>query len=417
MRKLTTLDNGLRIVTHEMQSVKSVAFGVFNDVGSRDETKEINGTAHFLEHMAFKGTKKRSALDIAKAIDDVGGVINAYTSEEVTAYYTVLMSENLNIGVDIITDILQNSIFEPKELETERGVILQEIGMYLDTPLRMVHDYWQKTAYPDQPIGRLILGKKDIIKSIERKKLIEFMQNNYHPKKMIFSAAGKVNHDKFVDMIINSTKNLPTGKLNKRVKATYCGGEYREEKELEQIHMVLGFKGIDYLDNDLHALGVYSTLMGTGMSSRLFQEIREKRGLVYSIHTDSDSYSDTGTFQVVAGTGKNEIKELLPVLCDELVNSVTNLTDEEINRAKAQMKSSIVMSMESSSSNAGTSAYQLIRYNKLIDIDERIEKINNVTKKSIEKVIAKTLKSKPTIASIGPINNLEKIDKIESRFN
>tara|TARA_Y100000590_G_scaffold423430_2_gene529312 strand:+ start:4004 stop:5257 length:1254 start_codon:yes stop_codon:yes gene_type:complete len=417
MRKLTTLDNGLRIVTHEMQSVKSVAFGVFNDVGSRDETKEINGTAHFLEHMAFKGTKKRSALDIAKAIDDVGGVINAYTSEEVTAYYTVLMSEDLNIGVDIITDILQNSIFEPKELETERGVILQEIGMYLDTPLRMVHDYWQKTAYPDQPIGRLILGKKDIIKSIERKKLIEFMQNNYHPKKMIFSAAGKVNHDKFVDMIINSTKNLPTGKLNKRVKATYCGGEYREEKELEQIHMVLGFKGIDYLDNDLHALGVYSTLMGTGMSSRLFQEIREKRGLVYSIHTDSDSYSDTGTFQVVAGTGKNEIKELLPVLCDELVNSVTNLTDEEINRAKAQMKSSIVMSMESSSSNAGTSAYQLIRYNKLIDIDERIEKINNVTKKSIEKVIAKTLKSKPTIASIGPINNLEKIDKIESRFN
>ena len=417
MRKLTTLDNGLRIVTHEMQSVKSVAFGVFNDVGSRDETKEINGTAHFLEHMAFKGTKKRSALDIAKAIDDVGGVINAYTSEEVTAYYTVLMSEDLNIGVDIITDILQNSIFEPKELETERGVILQEIGMYLDTPLRMVHDYWQKTAYPDQPIGRLILGKKVIIKSIERKKLIEFMQNNYHPKKMIFSAAGKVNHDKFVDMIINSTKNLPTGKLNKRVKATYCGGEYREEKELEQIHMVLGFKGIDYLDNDLHALGVYSTLMGTGMSSRLFQEIREKRGLVYSIHTDSDSYSDTGTFQVVAGTGKNEIKELLPVLCDELVNSVTNLTDEEINRAKAQMKSSIVMSMESSSSNAGTSAYQLIRYNKLIDIDERIEKINNVTKKSIEKVIAKTLKSKPTIASIGPINNLEKIDKIESRFN
>jgi len=417
MRKLTTLDNGLRIVTHEMQSVKSVAFGVFNDVGSRDETKEINGTAHFLEHMAFKGTKKRSALDIAKAIDDVGGVINAYTSEEVTAYYTVLMSEDLNIGVDIITDILQNSIFEPKELETERGVILQEIGMYLDTPLRMVHDYWQKTAYPDQPIGRLILGKKDIIKSIERKKLIEFMQNNYHPKKMIFSAAGKVNHDKFVDMIINSTKNLPTGKLNKRVKATYCGGEYREEKELEQIHMVLGFKGIDYLDNDLHALGVYSTLMGTGMSSRLFQEIREKRGLVYSIHTDSDSYSDTGTFQVVAGTGKNEIKELLPVLCDELVNSVTNLTDEEINRAKAQMKSSIVMSMESSSSNAGTSAYQLIRYNKLIDIDERIEKINNVTKESIEKVIAKTLKSKPTIASIGPINNLEKIDKIESRFN
>ena len=417
MRKLTTLDNGLRIATHQMPSVKSVTFGVFNNVGSRDESKEINGTAHFLEHMAFKGTKTRSALEIAKTIDDVGGIINAYTSEEITAYYSVLMSEHLHIGVEIIADIIQNSIFEPKEFETERGVILQEIGMYLDTPLRMVHDYWQKTAYPNQPIGRLILGKKDIIKSIEREKLIEFMQNNYHPKKMIFTAAGKVNHEEFVDMIINSTNNLPKGEFNKRVKAIYCGGEYREEKELEQIHMVLGFNGSDYYDDDYYALQVYSTLMGTGMSSRLFQEIREKRGLVYSIHTDADSYSDTGTFQVVAGTGKNEIKELLPVLCDELANSNKNLTEEEIKRAKAQIKSALVMSMESSSSNAGTAAYQLIRFNKLIDVDERIKKINNVTKESIEKVIFKILRSKPTIASIGPIDNLDKIEKIESKFS
>ena len=417
MRKLTKLDNGLQIVSHQMPSVKSVAFGVFINVGSRDETEEINGTAHFLEHMAFKGTQKRTALEIAKTIDDVGGVINAYTSEEVTAYYSILMSEHLHIGVDIITDILQNSIFEPKEFETERGVILQEIGMYLDTPLRMVHDYWQKTAYPEQPIGRLILGKKNIIKSIEREKLIEFMQNNYNPEKMIFTAAGKVNHEEFVDMVIKSIKNLPKGESKNRVSANYFGGEYREEKELEQIHMVLGFKGTDYHDKDHHALGVYSTLMGTGMSSRLFQEIREKRGLVYSIHSDSDSYSDTGTFQVVAGTGKNEIKELLPVLCDELNKSTKNLTEDEINRAKAQMKSSIVMSMESSSSNAGTSAYQLLRYNKLIEVEERIKKINNVTKESIEKVVYKILKSKPTIASIGPIDNLETIDKIESRFN
>ena len=417
MRKLTTLDNGLRIVSHQMQSVKSVAFGVFNNVGSRDEIAEINGSAHFLEHMAFKGTKKRNALEIAKTIDDVNGAINAYTSEEVTAYYSILMSEHLHVGVDIITDILQNSIFESKEFETERGVILQEIGMYLDTPLRMVHDYWQKTAFPDQPIGRLILGKKEIIKSIEREKIIEFMQNNYNSKKMIFSAAGKVNHEEFVEMVKNSISNLPNGKLNKRSKALYHGGEYREQKDLEQIHMVLGFMGTDYYDEDFEALQVYSTLMGTGMSSRLFQEIREKRGLVYSIHSDADSYSDTGTFQVIAGTGKNEIKELLPVLCDELSNSITNLTEDEIKRAKAQIKSGIVMSMESSSSNAGSSAYQLIKYNKLIDIDQRIKKINDVTKDSIEKIVSKVFKSQPTIASIGPIQNLEELDKIKKRFN
>ncbi len=417
MRKLTTLDNGLRIVSHQMQSVKSVAFGVFNNVGSRDEIAEINGSAHFLEHMAFKGTKKRNALEIAKTIDDVGGAINAYTSEEVTAYYSILMSEHLHVGVDIITDILQNSIFESKEFETERGVILQEIGMYLDTPLRMVHDYWQKTAFPDQPIGRLILGKKEIIKSIQREKIIEFMQNNYNSKKMIFSAAGKVNHEEFVEMVKNSISNLPNGKLNKRSKALYHGGEYREQKDLEQIHMVLGFMGTDYYDEDFEALQVYSTLMGTGMSSRLFQEIREKRGLVYSIHSDADSYSDTGTFQVIAGTGKNEIKELLPVLCDELSNSITNLTEDEIKRAKAQIKSGIVMSMESSSSNAGSSAYQLIKYNKLIDIDQRIKKINDVTKDSIEKIVSKVFKSQPTIASIGPIQNLEELDKIKKRFN
>ncbi len=417
MRNLTTLNNGLRIVTHQMSSVKSVTFGVFNDVGSRDETQEINGTAHFLEHMAFKGTKSRSALEIMKTIDDVGGMINAYTSEEITAYYSRLMSEDLHIGVSIITDILQNSIFDPKELERERGVILQEIGMYLDTPLRMIHDYWQKTAYPDQPIGRLILGKKEIIKSIKRETLIEFMNNHYNPKKMIFSAAGKVNHEEFVDMVVNSTKNLPQGHTNNRVKASYSGGEYREEKELEQIHLVLGFKGLDYHDDDYEALQVYSALMGAGGSSRLFQEIREKRGLVYGIHSDTDSYFDSGTFQVVAGTGKNEIKELLPVLCDELFNSPRNLTEDEIKRAKAQIKSGTIMAMESSSSNAGTSAYQLLRFNKLIEIDERIKKIENVTKDSIERVIIKLLKSKPTVASIGPIKNLEVLEKIQSRFS
>ena len=417
MRKISTLNNGLRVVTHFMPAFESVTFGVWNSVGCRDEQKEINGTAHFLEHMAFKGTKTKSALEIMEKVESVGGYINAYTSEEITAYWVKMLSDDLHIGIDIISDILQNSTFEPKELERERGVILQEIGMYLDTPAHMVGDYWQKTAYPDQSLGRLILGKKEIIKSIEREKIINFMQTNYHPSKMVVSAAGKIDHDHFVEQISNSMTNLPTGTLLERVKAEYKGGEYREEKNLEQIHIILGFEGLDYHDDDYDVLRVYSALMGAGGSSRLFQEIREKRGLVYSIYSDIDSFFDSGTFQIVAGTGQNEIKELLPVLCDELVNSPKNLSEKEIEKSKAQLIASTLMAQESTMNNATSAAYQILRYGKLKDINDRIEKIRNVSKSSIEKISKKILSSNPTISSIGPIKELENLEKIKNRFN
>tara|TARA_Y100000590_G_C15488126_1_gene926645 strand:- start:3 stop:989 length:987 start_codon:yes stop_codon:yes gene_type:complete len=328
-----------------------------------------------------------------------------------------MLSDDLYIGIDIISDILQNSTFEPKELERERGVILQEIGMYLDTPAHMVGDYWQKTAYPDQSLGRLILGKKEIIKSIEREKIINFMQTNYHPSKMVVSAAGKIDHDHFVEQISNSMTNLPTGTLLERVKAEYKGGEYREEKNLEQIHIILGFEGLDYHDDDYDVLRVYSALMGAGGSSRLFQEIREKRGLVYSIYSDIDSFFDSGTFQIVAGTGQNEIKELLPVLCDELVNSPKNLSEKEIEKSKTQLIASTLMAQESTMNNATSAAYQILRYGKLKDINDRIEKIKNISKSSIEKISKKILSSNPTISSIGPIKELENLEKIKNRFN
>ena len=417
MRKISTLDNGLRIVTHYMPAIESVTFGVWNAVGSRDESEDINGTAHFLEHMAFKGTKTKTALEIMEKVENVGGYINAYTSEEITAYWVKMLADDLHIGIDIISDILQNSTFEPKELERERGVILQEIGMYLDDPGQMVGDYWQKTAFPNQPIGRLILGKKEIIQSIEREKIVSFMQNNYNPKSMIVSAAGKIEHKKFVDLITKSMNNLPDGVGKTRIKSNYKGGEYREDKELEQVHLVLGFEGLDYNNEDIYALQIYAAIMGAGGSSRLFQEIREKRGLVYSIYAGIDSFSDSGTFQVVAGTGKNEIKELLPVLCDELINSPKNLSEKEIQKSKAQLKTSTLMSIESTRTNAVVGAYQILRYGKLIDIEERIEKINQVSKESIEKVAKKLLSSNPTLASIGPIKNLESLEKIKARMN
>ena len=417
MRRFSTLANGLRIVTHHMPAFESVTFGVWNNVGSRDEHEEINGVAHFLEHMAFKGTKTKSAKQIAEKVDSVGGFINAYTSEETTAYFVKLLKQNLHVGIDVISDILQNSTFESQELEKERGVILQEIGMYLDDPSEMVGDYWQRTAFPNQSIGRLIIGKKEIIHSIQREKIVNFMQSNYHPTKMVVSAAGKINHDEFVEQISNSMTNLPKGKISDRIKATYKGGEYREDKKLEQIHVILGFEGLDFFDDDIYALKIYSAIMGAGMSSRLFQEIREKRGLVYSIYASARSFYDTGIFQVVAGTGKEEIKELLPVLCNELLNAPKNLTEKEIEKSKTQLRAATLMASESTMSNAAIAVHQLFTEGKLIDIQETIEKINKVTKSSIEKVANKILSSKPTIASIGPIKQLETLDKIQKRLN
>ena len=234
MLKITELDNGLRVVTQNMPGLETVAMGIWNSIGGRDEVESNNGVAHLLEHMAFKGTKTKNALQIAETIEDVGGYINAYTSKEVTAYHVRLLADDLHHGVDILTDILQNSTFAEDELNRERGVIIQEIGMYLDTPDDMIFDYWQEKAYPNQSMGRSILGKTDIIKNISREEVKGFMADNYNPKKMIISAAGKINHDQFVEMIKNSCTNLPIGKSNNREKANFLSGEYREEKKLEQ---------------------------------------------------------------------------------------------------------------------------------------------------------------------------------------
>ena len=231
MHKITTLENGLRIVTQNMPGLETVSMGIWNFVGGRDETKDINGVAHLLEHMAFKGTSTKNALQIAETIENVGGDINAYTSKEITAYYVKLLADDLHYGIDILTDILQNSTFAEDELNRERGVIIQEIGMYLDTPDDMIFDYWQEKAYPDQPMGRSILGKTDIIKNISRDEVKDFMMNHYNPKKMIISAAGKIDHDQFVESIKKFCTNLPSGLSIERQKADYKSGEYREDKK------------------------------------------------------------------------------------------------------------------------------------------------------------------------------------------
>ena len=384
MQKITELDNGLRIVTQNMPGLETVSMGIWNAVGGRDEIETNNGVAHLLEHMAFKGTTTRTSKQIAEAIENVGGDINAYTSTETTAYHVRLIADDLPVGIDILTDILQNSTFAEEELEVERGVILQEIGRTLDSPDSKLFDQFQETAFPDQPIGRSILGKTDIIKNISRDEVKSFMMNHYNPKKMVISAAGKINHDEFVEMIKKSCTKLPVGNANNREKANYISGEYREEKKLEQIHLLLGFEGIDYHHDDYYSLLVFSSLLGGGMSSSLFQEIREKRGLVYGISAFSAAYTDTGVFGIYCGTGDNQINELIPVLCNELNTSPSSISEKEINRGKAQLKASLMMGRESAFRRCESAARQLLVFGRIIEPSETLEKINTVSKESVE---------------------------------
>jgi predicted Zn-dependent peptidase len=417
MPNIHKLKSGLTVITDYIDTVETVSVGMWNKVGARNEQEKVNGVAHLLEHMAFKGTVNRTALDIAKEVEMVGGAVNAYTSREVTAYYMKVLKEDLGLSIDIISDILQNSTFDAKELDRERGVILQEIGMYLDTPDDVVFDKWQEVAYPDQPMGRSILGKSEIIKSISRDQVEGFMKSFYRPDRMAFSVSGNFQEEQVLDLAEKHFNNLPHGEDDHSPKAFYKGGEFRQEKELEQVNIILGFEGVDFYSDLYYPTAVYSTVLGSGMSSRLFQEIREKRGLVYSVSSYTSSFSDSGIFGVYAGTGQKEVKELIPVLCDQLNISAKNFTSEELQRAKAQFKASLLMGQESTSRRCRSNASKYLMHSKIISHEEIISKIDAVQLDDLERARLNILKSNITLSSIGPVQDLESLDSIKARFN
>ena len=417
MPNVHSLKSGLTLITDYIDSVETVSVGMWNKVGARNEHKSVNGVAHLLEHMAFKGTKTRSALDIAKEVEMVGGAVNAYTSREITAYYMKVLKEDIGLSIDIISDILQNSTFDPKELDRERGVILQEIGMYLDTPDDVVFDKWQEVAYPDQPMGRSILGKSDIIKTISRDQVEGFMKSYYRPEKMIFSVSGNFNESQVIELVEKHFQNLPQGNDSHAPESVYKGGEFRQDKDLEQVNLILGFEGVDFYSDLYYPTAVYSTVLGSGMSSRLFQEIREKRGLVYSISSYTSSFSDSGIFGVYAGTGQKEVMELVPVLCDQLNIDANKFTSEELQRAKAQFKSSLLMGQESTSRRCRSNASKFLMHKRLIPHEEIISEIDKVQLEDLEKARRNILKSEITLSSIGPIKDLESLESVKSRLS
>jgi predicted Zn-dependent peptidase len=364
--------------------------------------------------MAFKGTKRRSAQSIAEEIEAVGGHLNAYTSRENTAYFAKVLKEDLALATDIIADILQNALLDHNELERERTVIIQEINQAHDTPDDIIFDYFQQAAYPDQAIGRSVLGTPSKIEGIERDTIKNFMMENYACDRIVLAAAGNVEHETFVALANDYFTKLPQNRPIDTETLDYVSGEFREKRQLEQLHLVVGFDGLSYDDADYYPMAVLSTLLGGGMSSRLFQEARERRGLVYSIYTFASNYQDGGLFGVYAGTGSDKIGELLPVICREITLVCNSVLENEIARAKAQLKSSTLMGLENSSSRCEQAARQIQIFGHPISKQEIINKIEAVNEDAVERVARRIFSSDPTIAAIGPTENLDNYSRIKN---
>ena len=370
MIETTTLPNGLRIITEPMPGLASVSVGIWVLAGGRHERPEQNGIAHFLEHMAFKGTKTRTALQIAEAIEDVGGYINAYTSREMTAFYARVLGADVPLALDVISDIVLNPVFDQREIEVERNVILQEIGQTLDTPDDIIFDWLQEAAYPDQAIGRTILGPAEKVSHFGREDLSRFVGEHYGPDQMILAAAGDVDHDAIVKQAAAIFGGLSPVRQPAPQLARWVGSERRELRDLEQVHFALAFEGPTYRDRDLYTAQVYTTAMGGGMSSRLFQKIREERGLCYSIFAQAGAYDDTGMITLYAGTSEEEVASLAALTIDELKRAAEDMTEAEVARARAQMKAGMLMGLESPSSRAERLARNLAVWGRVPPLDE-----------------------------------------------
>ena len=410
--QLTRLPSGLTVVTERMDRVETVSIGAYVASGSRNESAEENGVSHFLEHMAFKGTTTRSAAEIAEEVEAVGGHINAYTAREQTAYYVKMLKEDTALGFDIIGDILTHSVFEPEELERERGVILQEIGQANDTPDDIIFDHFQTTAYPSQSLGRPVLGSENGIRNMARSVLTGYMRRNYTNNNVVVAATGKLRHEEILDLVQKHFGDLPGDAPPPSELATYIGGEFREERDLDQVHVVLGFPSVGYADPDYYPTVLLSTLLGGGMSSRLFQEIREKRGLVYSIYSFASPFKDGGLFGIYAGTGESEAAELMPVMLQELGKVQGDISEKELNRARAQLKASLLMSQESTGSRCEQLARQIQTFNRVISTEETLARIDAVTDADIRRAAARHFRATPTPATVGPSGQVPTLAEI-----
>ena len=411
----TTLENGLKIMTSTRAHTETVSLGLWINTGSAYEDEAVNGVSHFIEHMVFKGTQKRTALQISEDIENVGGQTNAYTSREFTAFYAKMLKEDVQLAVDVIADFVVAPTFDETEMAKEKEVVVQEIKQSIDTPDEAIFDYFQDTAFSGDALGKTILGPAETVRSFNKQILQGYMKTHYGANNMVAVAVGNIKHDDFVNMV----KSRLMGFQNKASFSTspqiYQGGFFKQKRDIEQAHVLLGFKGIDYQNPAYYAVSIFSTLFGGGMSSRLFQEIREKRGLCYTVYSFTNSHTKNGLFGIYAGTGADELEKLVPVVADEIKKAMNEkVSVKELERAKAQLKASILMSLESSSSTAEVLARQYLIHHRIIPIFEIIERLNAVTVDDIQKAAQMLFSSMPTYALLGDVKkhlsyeNLEK---------
>ncbi|MHB1110541.1 MAG: M16 family metallopeptidase [Devosia sp.] len=413
----TTLPNGMTVLTDDMPHLESASLGIWVKAGSRSETKAEHGISHMLEHMAFKGTNSRNALEIAEAIENVGGDLNAATSVEHTGYFARVLKEDVALAGDILSDILQNSLFKQDELDREQQVIAQEIGAARDNPDDHVFDLFQSAAYPNQPIGRTILGTVESVNSFNPDAIRAYMDRNYVGDRMVICAAGNVDHDALVDIAHDRFHELKAGGAPEPLKANYVGGEERLLSDHEQAHIVLGFEGRAYNSDGFYAAQILASILGGGMSSRLFQEVREKRGLCYSVYAFHWAFADSGIFGVAASTGENEVTDLLPVVLDELQKATETISDEEVIRVRNQIRAGLLMSLESPSSRAGQLARQQILWGRPIPLQETIERINRITTGRVKQIAHQLFATdKFSLAGIGPVAKLPDYQTIAAQL-
>ncbi|MFC6488139.1 M16 family metallopeptidase [Nitratireductor sp. GCM10026969] len=415
--EVSRLSNGLTVATETLPNLESVAMGIWVKSGSRHEREDEHGIAHLLEHMAFKGTGKRSALQIATDIEDVGGEINAATSVETTAFFARVLRDDLPLAIDILTDILTDSRFDPLELEREQHVILQEIGAAQDTPDDCVFDRFTETAFRHQAIGRSILGTPETVESFSSPQLHSFLKRQYGAERMVVVAAGGVDHESFVRQVEERL-----GSFREKAEAVvpqyahYVGGDYREHRDLMDAQIILGFEGRAYHVRDFYASQVLSMILGGGMSSRLFQEVRERRGLCYAVYAFHWGFSDTGIFGVHAATGKGDIEELIPVILKELQMAGERIDQAELDRARAQYRAGLMMSRESPASRASQIARQLLLYGRPIGTDELMDRLAGLTVDRLADLSGRLFTSRPTITAIGPVGALASFETIHDRL-
>ena len=373
---LTSLNNNLKIITVERPQTETVSLGIWVNTGSACETLERNGISHFVEHTVFKGTKKRNSLQISEDIENVGGATNAYTSREFTSFYAKMLKQDLELAVDVLADFVMAPTFPNEEMVKEKEVVVQEIKQTFDDPSDAVFEHFQEKAFAEQAIGRSILGTAELVRSFDEHKLREYMNSHYAGENIVVTAVGNLKHENFVKLVSERMNRLRPNINFIKPEQLYTGGFYEEVRDVEQAQVVLGFNGIDYHDKDYRASHVMSLILGGSMSSRLFQEIREKRGLVYTVYSFTNSSTKSGLCGIYAGLDAEQINQYLPVVADEL-KKITNeyVSDAELQRAKTQIKAGLLMGLESSHSTAEMLSRQFLVYGRFINIEEIVAQI------------------------------------------